>query len=42
MASPESFREAVFAAITIVKQRREQLDLLSNPLKVRRLSRDRD
>lgn len=42
MASPESFREAVFAAITIVKQRREQLELLSNPLKVRRLSRDRD
>lgn len=42
IASPESFREAVFAAITIVKQRREQLELLSNPLKVRRLSRDRD
>jgi len=42
LASPESFREAVFAAINIVKQRVEQLELLSNPLKVRRLSRDRD
>ena len=42
MASPQSFRESVFAAVTIVKQRREQLELLSNPLKVRRLSRDRD
>jgi len=42
LASPESFREAVFAAIAIVKQRKEQLELLSNPLKVRRLSRDRD
>jgi 4-hydroxythreonine-4-phosphate dehydrogenase len=42
MASPESFREAVFAAINIVKQRREQAELLANPLKVRRLSRDRD
>lgn len=42
LASPESFREAVFAALAIVKQRREQMELLSNPLKVRRLSRDRD
>lgn len=42
IASPESFREAIFAAVAIVKQRREQMELLSNPLKVRRLSRDRD
>jgi len=42
LASPESFREAIFAAVAIVKQRREQIELLSNPLKVRRLSRDRD
>jgi len=42
LASPESFREAIFAAISIVKQRKEQQELLSNPLKVRRLSRDRD
>lgn len=42
LASPESFREAVFAAINIIKQRREHAELLANPLKVRRLSRDRD
>src|SRR5690606_17987871 len=42
LASPESIREADFADINIVKRRREQQELLSNPLKVRRLSRDRD
>src|SRR5690606_12896996 len=42
IASPQSFREAIFAAVAIVKRRREQMELLSNPLKVRRLSRDRD
>lgn len=42
LASEVSFREAVFSAIHIVKRRREQADLLSNPLSTKRLSRDRD
>ncbi len=42
MASEQSFREALFTAIQIVKRRREQEELLSNPLKTRKLSRDRD
>lgn len=42
VASEVSFREAVFAAIHIVARRREQAELLSNPLVSRRLSRDRD
>ena len=42
LASEESFRKAVFSAINIVKRRKEQLELLSNPLKIRKLTRDRD
>ncbi|SEM74657.1 4-hydroxythreonine-4-phosphate dehydrogenase [bacterium A37T11] len=42
LASETSFREALFAAIHIVKRRREQAELSSNPLKTRKLSRDRD
>lgn len=42
LASEQSFREAVFSAINIVKRRKEQLELTSNPLKIRRLTRDRD
>ena len=42
LASEESFRKAVFFANNIVKRRREQLELLSNPLKIRKLTRDRD
>ena len=42
VASEMSFREAVFAAVHIVARRREQDELLSNPLISRRLSRDRD
>ena len=42
MASEESFREALFSAVHIVARRREQDELLSNPLVSRRLSRDRD
>lgn len=42
LASEESFRKAVFSAIHIVKSRKEQLELQSNPLKIRKLTRDRD
>lgn len=42
LASEQSFREAIFSAIHIVKRRKEELELLSNPLKIRRLTRDRD
>lgn len=42
VASEASFGEAIFAAIHIVARRREQEELLSNPLVMRRLSRDRD
>jgi 4-hydroxythreonine-4-phosphate dehydrogenase len=42
MASSESFREAIFAAIHIVKNRRESAELTENPLVIAKLSRDRD
>lgn len=42
LAVETSFREAIFAAIHIVKRRREQEELLSNPLRIRKLSKDRD
>ncbi len=42
LASEQSFREAIFSAINIVKRRKEQHELLSNTLKIRRLTRDRD
>ncbi|NGF58166.1 4-hydroxythreonine-4-phosphate dehydrogenase PdxA [Parapedobacter sp. SGR-10] len=42
MASHESFLEAVFLAVHIVKNRREQAELTANPLGFRKLSRDRD
>jgi len=42
VASESSFREAVFTAIHIVKNRREQHILSENTLKFSKLSRDRD
>jgi 4-hydroxythreonine-4-phosphate dehydrogenase len=42
LASETSFREAIFAAINIVERRREQKALTANPLKIVKLSRDRD
>jgi len=42
MASHESFLEAIFTAVHIVKCRREQAELTANPLAFRRLSKDRD
>lgn len=42
LASHESFLEAVFAAVHIVRNRREQVELAANPLSFRKLSRDRD
>jgi len=42
LASHESFLEAIFAAVHIVKNRREQVELSANPLAFRKLSRDRD
>lgn len=41
-ASEESFREAIFLALKIIKYRREQEQLTANPLKIRKLSKDRD
>ena len=41
-ASPTSFREALFLAVSIVKNRKEQAILTENPLVIRRLTRDRD
>lgn len=41
-ASEQSFREAVYAAINITRNRKEQLELRSNPLPTRKLTRDRD
>lgn len=41
-ADAGSFREAVFAAVHIVKSRRETAELTANPLKFSKLSRDRD
>lgn len=42
MASESSFREALFMAVNIVKRRKELQDLSSNPLKISKLSKDRD
>lgn len=42
LASESSFREALFTAIRIVKNRREQHDLEDNTLKFSKFSRDRD
>lgn len=42
LASHESFLEAIFTAVHIVKNRREQEELSANPLAFRKLSRDRD
>ncbi|ADY53838.1 4-hydroxythreonine-4-phosphate dehydrogenase [Pseudopedobacter saltans DSM 12145] len=42
MASPTSFREALFLALHIVRQRREQEELMSNPLLFSKMSKDRD
>jgi 4-hydroxythreonine-4-phosphate dehydrogenase len=41
-ASENSFREALFMAINIVKRRMELQELTSNPLKISKLSKDRD
>lgn len=41
-ASSDSFLEAIFTAVRIVQNRREQQELTANPLSFRRLSRDRD
>lgn len=42
VAAHESFMEAIFQAVHIVKRRREQAELSQNPLAFRKLSRDRD
>lgn len=42
LASETSFREAIFSALHIVKRRKEQAELVSNPLVTKRLTRDRD
>lgn len=42
IAAHESFMEAIFQAVHIVKRRREQEELSQNPLAFRKLSRDRD
>lgn len=42
VANESSFRQAFFEAIDIVKRRREGELLSSNPLKIHKLSRDRD
>lgn len=42
VASESSFRSALFAALNIVKRRREMGELTANPLKISKLSRDRD
>ncbi|WP_437922273.1 4-hydroxythreonine-4-phosphate dehydrogenase PdxA [Sphingobacterium sp. LRF_L2] len=42
LASHESFLEAIFYAVHIVRRRREQAELAANPLAFRRLSKDRD
>jgi len=41
-ASADSFREALFAALHIVRRRREMEVLTENPLVISKLSRDRD
>lgn len=42
MASANSFRTALFEAVNIVKRRREMAELTANPLKITKLSKDRD
>ena len=42
LASADSFREALFSAIHIIKHRRETAVLTENPLAFTKLSRDRD
>jgi len=42
LASENSFREAVFTAVNIIRRRRETEELMANPLKFSKLSRDRD
>jgi 4-hydroxythreonine-4-phosphate dehydrogenase len=42
LAVPSSFKEALFAAIHIVKSRREQAELEKNTLPFTKMSRDRD
>ena len=42
LASEVSFREAIFTALHIVKNRKENIELNENPLKFTKLSRDRD
>lgn len=42
VAVPTSFREALFLAMHIVRQRREQDELMSNPLPFSKMSKDRD
>lgn len=42
LASESSFREALFTAVNIVERRRESAELSANPLKIGKLSRDRD
>jgi 4-hydroxythreonine-4-phosphate dehydrogenase len=42
LASENSFREALFLALNIVKRRKELKDLTANPLKISKLSKDRD
>jgi 4-hydroxythreonine-4-phosphate dehydrogenase len=42
MASANSFREALFTAINIVERRKESAELISNPLKLSKFSKDRD
>jgi 4-hydroxythreonine-4-phosphate dehydrogenase len=41
-ASESSFVEALFMAVNIVKRRRELVELTANPLKIAKLSKDRD
>ncbi len=41
-ASASSFREALFSAIKIVGRRKESAELISNPLKLSKFSKDRD
>lgn len=42
LASPASFTAALFAALNIVKARKEMAELSANPLKFSKLSKDRD
>jgi 4-hydroxythreonine-4-phosphate dehydrogenase len=42
IASENSFREALFEAVNIVKRRKESAELTSNPLKISKFSKDRD